>query len=374
MDHLRGDRQRPRRRRPDFTGADNKLLKQQHGYLFEVPAAWGPGEHRKPVPIRSAGRFAHEAVDIDPETGILYQTEDNFAFPSGFYRYIAPQNPMRSASCATAASSRCSRSRASRTRVLDHGQTPGVTYGVEWVTIDEPDTDVPTGDDERPGDRVRREPGARQGRRDIQPPRGHLLRRRQDLPRLDAGRGHAGGRAAPAASATASGSCGSTTPRQETLTLLFESPSRTVLELPDNLCISPQNSLAALRGRAGRELPARRHPGRRDLRLRPQRDPAAHGRRVRRRDLHPRRQGPVRQHPGQLRRSRSRSGARGRRGRCRAATSRAPWTGPPRLAQGFHRFAHAQEDCRFERAERAAATNRQRNRGHGHVVGASQRL
>jgi secreted PhoX family phosphatase len=28
----------------------------------------------------------------------------------------------------------------------------------------------------------------------------------------------------------------------ETLTLLFESPSRTVLELPDNLCISPQKS------------------------------------------------------------------------------------------------------------------------------------
>ena len=25
---------------------------------------------------------------------------------------------------------------------LDHGQTPGVTYGVEWVTIDQPDTDV----------------------------------------------------------------------------------------------------------------------------------------------------------------------------------------------------------------------------------------
>ena len=30
--------------------------------------------------------------------------------------------------------------------------------------------------------------------------------------------------------------------RQETITLLFESPSRARLELPDNLCISPQNS------------------------------------------------------------------------------------------------------------------------------------
>src|SRR5918999_1793446 len=79
---------------PDFTGADNTLLNRPHGYVFEVPASWGPGEHRKLQAIISAGRFAHEAVDVDPSTGILYQTEDNFDFPSGFYRYIAPQNPM----------------------------------------------------------------------------------------------------------------------------------------------------------------------------------------------------------------------------------------------------------------------------------------
>jgi secreted PhoX family phosphatase len=40
---------------PDFTGADNSLLQREHGYVFEVPAAWGPGEHRKPKAIRSAG-------------------------------------------------------------------------------------------------------------------------------------------------------------------------------------------------------------------------------------------------------------------------------------------------------------------------------
>src|SRR5680860_616899 len=39
------------------------------------------------------------------------------------------------------------------------------------------------------------------------------------------------------------------------------------------------------------------------------------------------------------------------------------------LAQGIHRFLDGQEDCRFERAKRTAATNRQRNRGHGLVVG-----
>jgi hypothetical protein len=39
------------------------------------------------------------------------------------------------------------------------------------------------------------------------------------------------------------------------------------------------------------------------------------------------------------------------------------------LAQGIHCFLDGKEDCRFERAERTAATNHQRNRGHGHVVG-----
>lgn len=39
------------------------------------------------------------------------------------------------------------------------------------------------------------------------------------------------------------------------------------------------------------------------------------------------------------------------------------------LAQGIHRFVDGQEDCRFKRPKRTTATNCQRNRGHGHVVG-----
>ena len=38
------------------------------------------------------------------------------------------------------------------------------------------------------------------------------------------------------------------------------------------------------------------------------------------------------------------------------------------LAQRIQRFVDGQEDCRFQRAKRTASTNRQRNRGHGHVV------
>ena len=45
-----------------------------HGYVFEVPAtATGLVD---PVPLKAMGRFNHEAACVDPETGIVYQTED----------------------------------------------------------------------------------------------------------------------------------------------------------------------------------------------------------------------------------------------------------------------------------------------------------
>ena len=47
------------------------------------------------TPITQAGRFAHEAVSFDPEGGRLYLTEDNFGFPSGFYRYRPPRKAMQ---------------------------------------------------------------------------------------------------------------------------------------------------------------------------------------------------------------------------------------------------------------------------------------
>lgn len=50
-----------------------------HGYVFEVNPK-NPQSDLSKTPIREMGRFSHEAVDIDPETGIAYLTEDD---PSG---------------------------------------------------------------------------------------------------------------------------------------------------------------------------------------------------------------------------------------------------------------------------------------------------
>jgi secreted PhoX family phosphatase len=48
-----------------------------HGYVFEVdPNA--PENELSRTPIREMGFFSHEAVDIDPTTGIAYLTEDDF--------------------------------------------------------------------------------------------------------------------------------------------------------------------------------------------------------------------------------------------------------------------------------------------------------
>ena len=74
----------------DFSGGDNSKLTKQHGYVFEVPV----DSRTRRVPIKAAGRFAHEAAAVDPITGAIYLTEDNFNFPCGFYRYLPPRHPL----------------------------------------------------------------------------------------------------------------------------------------------------------------------------------------------------------------------------------------------------------------------------------------
>ncbi|MBW8304577.1 MAG: DUF839 domain-containing protein [Brevundimonas sp.] len=69
------------------TPADADVTKA-HGFVFEVPAtATGLVD---PVPLKAMGRFDHEAVCIDPRSGIVYLTEDKN--DGLFYRFI-PTTP-----------------------------------------------------------------------------------------------------------------------------------------------------------------------------------------------------------------------------------------------------------------------------------------
>lgn len=66
-------------------GAYEGQLEKDHGYVFEVPASEEMAI-ADPLPIKGMGRFNHEAVAVDPETGIVYLTEDRW--DGLFYRFI----------------------------------------------------------------------------------------------------------------------------------------------------------------------------------------------------------------------------------------------------------------------------------------------
>jgi len=50
-------------------------LARDHGWCFDVPATDQP-ELADPVPLKAMGRFNHEAVAVDPDTGDVFETED----------------------------------------------------------------------------------------------------------------------------------------------------------------------------------------------------------------------------------------------------------------------------------------------------------
>lgn len=73
----------------ESTLKSDKIFEKDHGYNFEVPAI-SEVKLFDPEPIKAMGRFYHEAVSVDPRTGIVYQTEDR---PDGLiYRFI-PERP-----------------------------------------------------------------------------------------------------------------------------------------------------------------------------------------------------------------------------------------------------------------------------------------
>ena len=154
---------------PDFTGTPNTGLTERHGYIFDVPAT-GKGSR---TPVRRAGRFAHEAAAWDHRTQALYLIEDNFAFPSGFYRYRPPENPMRRKRLADGGRLQMLAVKGHRNADLagEHGPAPAVgsRFDVRWVGIDDPGPAVPLRHDERPGAGRGLPAGTRAGRGDLRP-------------------------------------------------------------------------------------------------------------------------------------------------------------------------------------------------------------
>lgn len=73
----------------ETTQLADTFFAKDHGYTFEVSATDAIAL-AEPMPLRAMGRFRHEAVAVDPETGIVYQTED--MDDGSIYRFI-PNEP-----------------------------------------------------------------------------------------------------------------------------------------------------------------------------------------------------------------------------------------------------------------------------------------
>jgi hypothetical protein len=231
---------------PDFTGVSNVGLTQPHGFIFEVPVdGTSSGQ-----PIRSAGRFPHEAVAFDPANGHLYLTEDNFAFPSGFYRYIPPSNPMATGSLEDGGQLQMLAIDGIPNADLAR-RVPHRNFKVHWVDIDEPWTEFPfeTGvPAPTPNDTALRFVSL-QGLA-----KGAARFSRLEGAAYDDGfvyftSTQGGGAAEPTDAdnvqgwGNGSGQIWAYDVAREELQLIFQSPNRETLDFPDNITTSPRGTL-----------------------------------------------------------------------------------------------------------------------------------
>ncbi|GAA2413064.1 PhoX family protein [Streptomyces glaucosporus] len=109
---------------------------KDHGFVFEV--GFRPGHRTVPEPLTALGRFQHEAVAVDPRTGVVYETEDAFDHPFGlFYRFL-PDRP-RGGFDSLRAGGRLEAMRVPGVPDLSAVPEPGTAFeDVEWVPVPDP--------------------------------------------------------------------------------------------------------------------------------------------------------------------------------------------------------------------------------------------
>ncbi len=117
-------------------GDQRQGYQQPHGYVFDVPVS--AEEDVSAVPLLALGRFVHEAVAVDPATGIVYETEDQRQ--AGFYRFV-PEGPYQPGERPDLTSGRLQMLAVRDQPQYDTGtgQTPGAVLPVDWVNIRDPD-------------------------------------------------------------------------------------------------------------------------------------------------------------------------------------------------------------------------------------------
>jgi uncharacterized protein len=194
---------------------------KDHGYVFDVPS--GANAEVEAEPIKPMGRFVHEAVAVDPRTGIIYETEDRG--DAGFYRYLPDRrdNPL--------AGGRLQMLKIRGEWAYDtrSGQQRNQPMRVEWVDIDDPDPAVAESNPSAVYEQGLQRGGATFGRLE----------------------GCAWGNGAVYLVSTDGGDVNEGQvweyrPAGESggvLRLVYESPDREVLSFPDNITLTPRGNL-----------------------------------------------------------------------------------------------------------------------------------
>jgi uncharacterized protein len=206
--------------------------RQPHGYVFEVPHDGVAAAE----PLSGLGRFVHEAVAIDPADGIVYLTEDHVR--AGFYRFV-PRTPGRLGAGGRLEMLAISGRARFDTRT---GVREGSSFSTFWVPIEEPERphhDAGRGDGEGVSSQGWDHGAAVFGRLE--------------------GAWHGNG--AIYFDATNGGDAGvgqvwEYTPESGRLRLLFQSPGPELLNMPDNLTVSPRGGVVLCEDGSG---PARMH-------------------------------------------------------------------------------------------------------------------
>ncbi len=204
--------------RDSYKSNVKRAFEQDHGWVFEVD----PEGVKNPVPLKAMGRFVHEAVAIDRKSGLVYETEDRGT--AGFYRFVPNETGNLSAG-GTLQIAEVVGQDDLRGRV-----EPRKTFDVRWHTIAEP-TVANTKGLQEPDELGVFKQGKRLGA--------------TTFARLEgcwSGNGNIYFDATSGGAAKA-GQIWQYDPESERLTILFESPGKDVLNMPDNLCVNPHGGL-----------------------------------------------------------------------------------------------------------------------------------
>ena len=204
------------------TGVKIGGFPKPHGYCFEVFAS--ANTNLPPVPLKAMGRFEHEAIAVDRKTGIVYLTEDYN--PCGFYRFL----PTRNKRLAEGGTLQMLAVKGQDQYDTRKGQKQNVILNANWVTIDDPDPEITDVDTQAVFKQGRAKGAA-------------LFARLEGCCADERGRIYF--------TSTSGGDNGGgqvwrydhVSRDEGRLTLLFESPGREILDMPDNICMMPDSQL-----------------------------------------------------------------------------------------------------------------------------------